>query len=269
MQQITDNVYVESESSVCNTGIVVTSEGVVVIDTPMVPANAKKLATDITDFGPVRYVINTEPHTDHFAGNCYFAGTTVAHEGARERIMAAKVDDVSGMLQWMSPDNLPLDKEFRFRPPEITFTDKLTLYLGNHTFQLVFMPGHTPYSLAVHVPEERIVFTSDNVNLGMPVFRDSIPDQWLESLKKYEEFDVDKVVPGHGEVCDKGCFTQMSNLVESWIDVVANAVNRGLNLEQILEEVPKVEMFAQVPKEGPGVGFLRMNIERIYQFLKQ
>ena len=44
MQKVTDNVYVESEISVCNTSVVVTKEGVVVIDTPMVPANAKKVA---------------------------------------------------------------------------------------------------------------------------------------------------------------------------------------------------------------------------------
>jgi len=157
----------------------------------------------------------------------------------------------------------------RLRPPEITFSEKLTLYLGNHTFHLMHMPGHTPFSLAVYIPEERIVFTSDNVNLGMPVFRDSNPEHWLESLKKYQELDVDKVVPGHGAVCDKSCFPQMSALVQSWIDVVADAIDRRLSLEQTLEEVPKAEMFSQMPKEGPGAGFLRMNIERIYEVLKK
>ena len=269
MQKIKENIYVESESSVCNTGVVVTTEGVVVIDTPMAPTSAKKLVEDIAGFGPVRYVINTEPHTDHFAGNCYFSGITVAHEGARERILAAKSEDVSGMLQWMSPDNLPLDKEFRFRPPEITFSDNLTFYLGALTFRLIHMPGHTPYSLVIYIPEEKIVFTSDNVNLGTPVFRDSDPVKWLESLEKCGELDVDEVVPGHGVVCDKSCFGQMSTLVRSWIDIVANAVNKGLSLEQALEEVPKAEMFAQMPSEGPGAGFLRMNIEKIYQFLKK
>lgn len=269
MQKITDNVYIENETSVCNSSVVVTGDGVVIIDTPMAPASARKMAAEVEKFGPVRYVINSEPHTDHIAGNCYLGGITVAHDGTRGRIQAAKVEDVAGMLQMMSPDNLPLDSEFRFRPPEITFSENLTLYLGNHTFHLIYMPGHTPYSLAVHVPEERIVFTSDNVNLGTPVFRDSLPDKWLESLNKYQELDVDKVVPGHGAVCNKSCFAEMSNLIQSWLDVVAEAVNKGLSLEQALEEVPKAEMFAEMPKDGPGAGFLRMNLERLYEFLKK
>jgi hypothetical protein len=42
MQQITNNIYVETGFKGCNTSFVVTSEGVVIIDTPMVPEEAKK-----------------------------------------------------------------------------------------------------------------------------------------------------------------------------------------------------------------------------------
>ena len=54
---------------------VVTREGVVVIDTPLVPSDAIKWCQEITKFGPIRYVINTEPHMDHFSGNYFLGGT--------------------------------------------------------------------------------------------------------------------------------------------------------------------------------------------------
>ena len=269
MQKITDSIYVENETSVCNTGVVVTSEGVVVIDTPMAPVHAKKLAAELADFGPVRYLINTEPHPDHIAGNCYFGGTGIAQDGAHDLIRDADVEDVKGFLQMMSPESLPLDENFRFRPPEITFSEKLTLYLGDHTLNLIHMPGHTPFSLAVYIPEARTVFTSDNINLNMPVFRDALPDKWVESLNKCAELDVDKVVPGHGPVGDKSSFKQMADLVQSWTNVVADAIDKGLTLEQALVEVPKAEMFAGMSGEGRPEGFLGMNIERIYQALKR
>lgn len=269
MQKITDNVYVETESSICNTGIVVTTEGVVIIDTPMAPAWAKKLAAEVAGYGPLRYVINTEPHPDHIAGNCYLGGTLVAQDGAYEGILSVKVEDITGMLQMMSPESLPLGDEFRFVTPQITFSDTLTLYLGKHTFHLTYMPGHTSASLAVYIPEERIIFTSDNINLGMPVFRDALPHKWVESLEKYKEFDVDRVVPGHGEVCDKSCFSQMSDIVKSWIEVVTDAINKGLSLEEAFVEVPKAPMFANVSMEGRPEGFLNMNIERLYNILKK
>ncbi len=269
MQKVTDNIYVENQTSVCNTSIVVTKDGVVVIDTPMVPANARKLAADISEFGPVRYVINTEPHGDHIAGNCYFGGLVVTQDGTRKALLKSKPDDIKPMLQMMSPESLPLDKDFHFRPSDITFSERLTLYLGEHTFHLIHTPGHTPYSLAVHVPEERIVFTSDNINLGMPVFRDASPDKWLETLKRLEELDVDMVVPGHGEITDRSCFSKMSNIIQDWLDAVGDAVKKGMSLEEACEKVPEAEMFAGMPKDGPGAGFLRMNIEVLYNTLKK
>jgi len=269
MQKITDNVYVESRLSVCNTSVVVTKDGVVVIDTPMVPANAKKVAAEIAGFGPVRYVINTEPHGDHIAGNCYFGGMVVTQDGTRDALLAAKPEEITGMLRMMSPESLPLDKEFYFRPSDITFSEALTLYLGDHTFHLIHTPGHTPYSLAVHVPEERIVFTSDNVNLGMPIFRDSLPDEWLKTLKRLEELDVDKVVPGHGAVTDKSCFSLMAKSVKDWMDAMTDAIDKGMSLEEAREKIPRAPQFARMPTEGPAAGFLRMNIESLYRYYKK
>ncbi len=192
MKKITDNVYVESERSVCNCSFVITGEGIVVIDTPMVPASAKAVAADISKYGPVRYVINTEPHGDHISGNCYFGGLCVGHEGTRQAIQASKVEGMVEMLKTMHPDSLPLDPDFKFRPSDITFSEKLTIHLGDHTFQLVHMPGHSPYQVAVYVPEERVVFTSDNVSLDLAFFREAVPDKWLKTLKQMEKLGVSR-----------------------------------------------------------------------------
>jgi cyclase len=269
MKRITDNVYVESERSVCNTSFVVTKEGVVVIDTPMVPANAKKWAEEASKFGPIRYVINTEPHGDHISGNCYMGGTLIAHEGTREAILAAKVDDIKGMLRMMAPDSPSLDKDFRYRPPDITFSHRLTLYLGNHTFHLTNMPGHSPHQVAVYVPEERVVFTSDNVVTGMPFFRQALPKEWLKSLKEYQKLDVDIVVPGHGNVSDKSYFKQMYNTVKACMDAVEAAIARGMSLQEAREKVTLAEVFPNMPRDERTVSTIRMNVERLYEVLKK
>jgi cyclase len=271
MEKITENVYVETGFQGCNTSFVVTSDGVVVIDTPMVPDDAKKWAGEAARHGPVRYVINSEPHTDHFSGNCYFGGTVIAHEGTRRAILTASVDDMKNMLKFMSPESPPPGDEFYYRPPDITLSERLTFYLGDHTFQLINMPGHTPYQVAVYVPEEKVVFSSDNVNLGMPYFGDSLPDVWLETLKRYQELDVDKVVPGHGDVAGKSSIMEMIAHLHGWIDPVANAISRGMSLEEIVEKIPAdlPGEIAGMPEEGPMAGMLRTNIEKIYHYLKK
>ncbi len=267
MQKITDNVYVENQLSMCNCSVVVTKDGVVVIDTPMIPANAKKVAAEIAKWGPVRYVINTEPHGDHISGDCYFVGKLVTHEGTRDAILNSKVKDFENMLKMMAPDSLPVPADFHYRAPDITLTERLTLYLGDHTFKLINLPGHTPFQVAVYVPEERIVFTSDNVVVGnMPFFGPSVPDRWLKSLKEYDKLDVDKVVPGHGPVTEKSYFKQMYKIVKGCLDVVKAAIDKGMSLEEAQEKVSFAEILPGVPEHVKGV--TRMNVGRLYEYLK-
>lgn len=268
MQKITENVYVESELSACNTGVVVTGEGVVVVDTPMAPAAAQQVAAEIAKLGTVRYVINGEPHTDHISGNGYFGGKVVAHEGTRRIILEADAEAFKEQLRRMAPGS-PVPDDFRYRAPEITLTDSLTLFLGKHTFHLMHLPGHTPYNLAVHVPEERLVFTSDNINLGMPIFISALPDKWLESLEWLEKLDVDIVVPGHGEVCGREAFSQMKAKVNDWTDAVGAAVKRGLNPADTVNAIMGDKRFRDIPREGPMVDFIRANIESLYLILQK
>ena len=268
MQKITKNVYVESKISVCNSSCVVTKEGVVVIDTPMVPANAKQLAAEISGLGKIRYVINTEPHSDHISGNCYFGGTLITHEGTRDAILASKVDDIKGMLQMRYP-GVTIDKDFRFRPSDITFSDRLTFYLGDHTFHLIHMPGHSSYQVAVYVPEERTIFTSDNISRGMPFFRQALPDKWLKTLKKLEKFDVDYVVPGHGDVGDKTCISEMYNNITVWIDTVKKAIAKGMSLEEVQKKVTMARQFPSMPRDERTAGIISMNVTRLYEIFKK
>jgi cyclase len=230
MPKIANNVYVGTNFRGCNSSYVVTRDGVVVIDTPAVPAEAKKWRDEAQQHGQIRYVINGEPHTDHVSGNCWFGGQVIAHEGTRQMMLKARKEDLEGMLKWMAPDALPLDRDFRWRLPDITFSQELTLYLGDHTFHLINMPGHTPFEAAVYVPEARVVFTSDNVVGGMPIMFQSVPFAWLDSLKQLQQLDIEKVVPGHGEVCDKAYLQGMHDNVKYCIDAVRAAIDKGWSL---------------------------------------
>lgn len=149
MQKITDNVYAETGFRGCNPGFVVTKEGVVMIDTPQMPPDAIAWRDEIAKHGPVCYLINTEPHGDHFTGNYFFEGTVVAHEGTRQAILAASVEQLKERIKQAAPESLPLLEGYSYRPPTITLSQRLTLYVGDHTFQLINHPGHTPYQVAL------------------------------------------------------------------------------------------------------------------------
>ncbi len=267
MKKITDGVYVESEISVCNSSIVDTGDGVVVIDTPMLPDSAKIWAKTAAGYGPVRYVINTEPHGDHTTGNCFFGGTLIAHEGVRDAILANKISDVQGMLRMRWPD-AEVPQDFRFRAPDITYTEKLTFYLGGITFHLIHMPGHTPYQTVVYVPEKRIVFTSDNISRQIPFFHQALPDVWLKTLKELQKLDVDYVVPGHGDVGGKEVFKEMFDAVTVWTNTIKEAIKKGMTAEEA-QQLDMAKKLPNLPKEPRTNDIIKMNIGAIYKYYKK
>lgn len=271
MQKIGNSVYVETGFRGSNNGFVVTSDGIVMIDTPQVPANALKWRDEIARHGSIRYIIYTEPHYDHFAGGYFFTGTVVAHEGAGKPIQDFSVEQLKERLKPIAPQGLSLPEGFAFRPPAVTFSQRLTLHVGKHTFHLINFPGHTPYQLAVYIPEERVVFTSDNVIVkGHGFLHESFPYAWLDSLKRMEELDADFFVPGHGAVSDKSCLREMSVFIQAWIDAVRSAIKQGMSLEEARAKISLLDRYPMpAGSEQMGKMLQKMNVTRLYEVLKK
>lgn len=270
MQKITDNVFVETRF-VCNTGLVVTKQGVVAIDTPMNPADAVKWRAEIAKHGSLCYLINTEPHQDHITGNYFYDVPIVAHVGTRKVILANSAEQYKEQMSKTNPESMPLLKGFWYRLPTITFTDQLTLHVGDHTFELVHLPGHTASNLAVYVPEEKVVFTSDNLTVGVQAWmHDALPFDWLQSLDRISQLDADVLVPGHGDVTTKAILPEMKALVETWIDSVSAAKKKGMSLEQATATIglPMMDKRPVPPGAEQAMEQMRKwNIARLYSVM--
>lgn len=271
MEKISEHVYVETHFTGCNVGFIVTCSGVVMVDTPMVPEDAMTWRREIASFGPVRYLIISEPHLDHFAGNYFFDGTIIAHEGIRKAIIANKVNDFRKRINNIAPGSLSLLKDFYYRLPEITFSQNLTLFLGDHTFHILHMPGHTAFQTAVYIPQERVVFTSDNIFCRLQaLMSESLPFQWLESIQQLQELEADIFVPGHGEICGKDYLPEMSRFIKDWIDAVSDAIEKGISLEEACETIEFFDRYTVPPGSESAKKWLQhKNVERLYKVLSR
>ena len=72
VQKLADGVYVHTGKGFdSNSGIILTQEGVVVIDTGQNPIESRDIMDTVKKLTPmpVRLVINTEPHGDHTTGH--------------------------------------------------------------------------------------------------------------------------------------------------------------------------------------------------------
>lgn len=271
MPQITANVWVETGRRGCNYGFVTTGEGVVMIDTPYKPSDALLWREEIAPRGPVRYILNTEAHGDHVTGNAFFPGTVVAHQGIREAMLPMSLEQLRERIQQIDPPGLPLLEGYRFKLPAITFHQGLSLYLGDQAFHLLHLPGHTPSETGVYIPQERVVFTGDNVFCRVQSFlHEALPDQWLQSLDRIGQLDVEAIVPGHGQVCTKDYLQEQAAFIREWVAAVQGAIGRGWSKEQALEGISFLSRYPMdVGLEAMGPEVQRWNVSRLYDLLSQ
>ena len=270
MQQITGNVFVETQVRGCNFGYVTTSDGIVMIDSPQMPSDAVKLNAEIQRKGPLRYIINTEPHGDHWTGNAYFEAPVVAHEGVRTRMLNTDMEQHKVRVGGYGPEEPALLADYAANYPIITFKNGMTMHVGDHTFQMIHMPGHTLYQAAVLIKEEGVVFTSDNIFHKVQTWlHEANPNLWLVALESLRRLDEEIFVPGHGALCGKGYLDEQGTFVQEWIDYVKDAIDRGMTRDESVTNLTKMtdRYPMDVGQDGMSPGVMKMNAGNLYDYL--
>jgi cyclase len=270
MNQVTKNVYVETGYRGCNPGFVTTAEGVVMIDTPQLFGDAVAYRKIVEKHGKIVYLINTEPHGDHYIGNYFFDAIGIAQEGTRNAIMQAQLEPLKERIKMMDSNAAPYLADYKIKPPTITFNTAMTIHLGDHTFQLFHLPGHTASETAVFVPEERIVFTGDNIFFEVQTFlQEALPKEWLESLKFLKTLDVDHFIPGHGEVCTVDYIDKQAAFIKDWITAVKDAIKQDWSLEEAQQRISFLDRFPMgQDMEAFGAELQKINVARLYTLAK-
>jgi len=213
LQRVAEGVYlVQGESAmgsalnqgfVSNAGVVVTDDGVLVVDALGTPALAHRLIEEIAKVTaqPVRIVVVTHYHADHIYGLQAFreAGARImAHVGARSYIGS---DTARLRLQASRDELFPwIDERTRVVEPDVWIDGDTTLTLGGTTVQVRHVgPAHTSEDLVVVLPAAGVVFAGDLVFRGRtPFVGQADSGRWIESLDRLIAAKPRVVVPGHG-----------------------------------------------------------------------
>ncbi len=90
-------------------------------------------------------------------------GEALAQEFAREGSVTAMLAFAFCFGFGATVAEPALLEEYRANTPVITFRDSMTLHVGDYTFELMLMPGHTFYQASVSIKEQEVVFTTDNI----------------------------------------------------------------------------------------------------------
>ena len=269
MEQVSSSVFAETQIRGCNHGFVVTSEGVVMIDSPQKPSDALKLKDEIARHGELLYIINTEPHGDHWTGNAYFDVPVIAHEGVRQRILDTNLEEHVARVAGMGPEEPALLENYRPNAPVITFRNGMTLHVGDHSFKMIHMPGHTLYQAAILIKEEGVVFTSDNIFHKVQTYiQEANPDQWLRALESLRRLDEEIFIPGHGRRCDKSYLDEQGEYILEWKEYARQAVERGMTRDEAVENLTDLtdRYPMDVGQDGTSPRVMKMNAANLWDY---
>ena len=184
-----------------NTGFVVGSESVAVIDTFQTPAAAEALLAAIRKVTPlpVRYVIDTHYHLDHVAGNQVFAeaGAVVM---AQQNVRAwERTENLKFFGDKITPEQKQMVESLGL--PTLSYRDGVILDLGGRTLQVRVLPGHTGGDSVVIVPDADVVFAGDLFwDRTLPNLIDANTVKQIATNETlYTDYPKATFVPGHGE----------------------------------------------------------------------
>jgi len=192
LRQIIPGHYVYS-SSTYNSGIIVTSEGVVVLDAlnSEAVARAQREAIASTIRQPVRMLVSSTFHNNYLKGNVAYADVLkVGHENYR-----------TDLVELMQREKVSAEEQ-KARLPNQTFRDRMTLYLGGKEIQILYLGrAHTRGDSIVFVPQDRIAYLSELHFADQFLFiNDGYGLDWLRALDAVEALGADIFVPGHGPI---------------------------------------------------------------------
>jgi glyoxylase-like metal-dependent hydrolase (beta-lactamase superfamily II) len=218
-----------------NSGIIVTSEGAVVLDAlnSESAGKAEREAIANTIHQPVRFLVSSTFHNNYSKGNIAYADVwKIGHENYRTDLLAL-----------MQRENVSAQEQ-KARLPDQTYRNRVTLYLGGKEIQIRFLGrGHTRGDSIIYVPQDRIIYLSELFFAEQFLYiDDGFGLDWLKTLDAAESLGADIFVPAHGPIPidprqtreSLGRFRQM--LVDIR-DAVQKEVARGATEEQAVASI--------------------------------
>lgn len=196
----------ENDGLNANYGFIVTTRGVILIDSGASRLGAQKLEAAVRQVTkqPVRWVVNTGSQDHRWLGNDYFAGQgaeviALARTAATQAEYAAQ--QLAGLERFLGArlaGTQPLPA------PKVLAGDKATLTLGGVTLELAYTDTHYPGDARVWLPKQRVVFSGDLVYVDrmLSVLPWSSVQNGQKAFKALAALKPARIVPGHGRVCD-------------------------------------------------------------------
>ena len=290
----------------CNAAIVILGDSVLVVDTHSKPSAARALIEQIKKLTPkpVKYVVNTHFHWDHYQGNEAYPSSwpagieIISSEATRNNIQRLGIPRIKNEIVTMPQEIAGLKTDLEKAPadqksaiqenirqaeayfgelklmqvtlPTMTFDRSLILRRGARTVEILWLGrAHTDGDVFVFLPNEKVLVTGDALHGWTPFMGDSYPYDWIQTLDAAEKLNFDSVLGGHGDVMHgKQKFELWKQYFQDLMDRTAAAYAEGATLEQAQKTVSAFLTKKYADQFDPGFSkSVTANVNKAYQVI--
>jgi glyoxylase-like metal-dependent hydrolase (beta-lactamase superfamily II) len=244
-------------------GVIATSEGVIVIDALSNEAMAKDERQLIASMirQPVKYLISSTFHGNYANGNVAYPDVIrIGHEQYK-----------ADLIEQMKMENMPAARQAAMLP-HITFRDRMSIQFGGKEIQILHVgPGHTRGDAVVFVPQDRIVYMSEMFFDNRFPFMDDGSVAWINTIDTVLKLDADIFVPGQGPSSiaanprsSRDQLIKARQVLVDFRDAVQKEIARGATEDQTVAAV-------LLPQYSGLTGYdqqRQVMVRRMYQTLK-
>lgn len=208
------------------------------------PWGAEEIIQEIrkTTTKPIRFVFNTHYHHDHTFGNSVFVDSGAVVVSSAET--ASEMRSL-GQVEWdrgtsYSGRNMKL---YRREFPSLTFDRRIIFDDGEHRVELIRMgPAHTSGDAVAYLPKEKILATGDLCVNGNPwgnnvADKHVVYDKWLNVLDTLASWDIQIVIPGHGDPGSVEILKQQRAYLTDMLNQVRIGIKAGKSKEDLVKEI--------------------------------
>lgn len=261
--------------SVNNSGFIVGDDAVLVIDSGINGQMARQIQDAVKRHTPlpIRFLVNTNQHGDHWFGNYAFPADVriVAH-----RVAAQNMQDLEREKLYLrgtvGRKHSEVFAEIELRTPDIQFDNSLHLDLGGRTVEVHhFGYGNTPGDAVVYEPSARVAWTG-NMAPGQGMVPLALHGRAVDYLTTTARFAatlaVETIICGHGRPTTGRALGRDMRYLADMLRSVRLARLSGRSLEQTLSEITLDDEYVAAtinPLQAKLVnGFHRFNVQQTY-----
>jgi glyoxylase-like metal-dependent hydrolase (beta-lactamase superfamily II) len=263
--RLSANAYAYTAEGDPNTGVIIGSDAVMVIDTQATPAMAQNVIRCIREITPlpIKYVVLSHYHAVRVLGaSAYFeegAQQIVASRDTYDLIVERGEQDKASEIGrfprlFRNVESVPPGLTW----PTITFDGRMSIWLGKLEVKLAQIGrGHTKGDTIAYLEDQKICFAGDLVEYQSTAYAgDCYFRDWPTTLDRLGAFGFDKLVPGRGGALENAQDTAKAIAsTRAFITDVYSLVNTGVAAGKGLKAIYQECVAALRPKYGHWVIF--------------